>query len=106
MERTLNMPDPAQSHGTAPDDPAERPDSDDYDLLTYGEVAARIDTVVRSETALLSELKSAPEPDEAAIEELEARIAELSANGDRYRVQAQTAETFMKRFGLAPRPRG
>ena len=89
------------------DDPelVERPDSDDYDLLTYGEVAARMAEVLASETSALVALRTAPDPDPQAIELLEARIAQLTESKLRYEHQAETATTFIKRFGLAPRPR-
>jgi hypothetical protein len=83
----------------------ERPDSDDYDLLTYGEVAARMSELLVSETTALAALQAAPEPDPAAIDLLEARIAQLTESKLRYEHQSETAATFMKRFGLAPRPR-
>jgi hypothetical protein len=89
------------------DDPelVQRPDSDDYDLLTYGEVAARMSELLASETSALVALQAAPEPDAQAIEVLQARIAQLTESKLRYEHQAETATTFMKRFGLAPRPR-
>jgi hypothetical protein len=89
------------------DDPelVERPDSDDYDLLTYGEVAARMSELLASETTTLAALRAAPNPDAAAIELLEGRIAQLTASKLRYEHQSETAATFMQRFGLPPRPR-
>jgi hypothetical protein len=71
------MPDDPNSEEAAMTAPApelvERPETDDYDLLTYGEVAARMSELLASESGALAAL--------------------------------QTSATFMKRFGLPPRPR-
>jgi hypothetical protein len=83
----------------------ERPEDDDYDLLTYGEVAARLAEVLAEERERLADLHAQPAPDSTAIAAQQARIAELEAGRARYAQQAATAEVFMKRFGLAPRPR-
>jgi hypothetical protein len=90
----------------ATDEPTvERPDDEDYDLLTYGEVAARLSEVLAEERQLLAELKAATTPDAAAIASQEKRIADLVAGRERYEHQAETAEMFVKRFGLSPRRR-
>jgi hypothetical protein len=81
----------------------ERPEDEDYDLLTYGEVAARLAEVIAAERGHLAELQAAVPPDAAAVGAQETRIAELVAARERYERQAASAETFMKRFGLAPR---
>jgi hypothetical protein len=86
-------------------EPVERPADDDYDLLTYGEVAARLAEVLAAEQSALDTLRAAAPPDPVAIAAQQARIAELTAGRARYEEQATTSETFMKRFGLAPRPR-
>lgn len=83
----------------------ERPDDDDYDLLTYGEVAARLTEVLAEERQLLADLQARSAPDPAAIAAQESRIAELVAGRERYAHQAETAEMFIKRFGLTPRKR-
>lgn len=83
----------------------ERPQDDDYDLLTYGEVAARLSEVLAEERRQLADLQAQPAPDPAAITAREARIAELVAGRERYERQAETAEMFVKRFGLTPRRR-
>jgi hypothetical protein len=87
-------------------EPAVRPETDDYDLLTYGEVAARMSELLASESQALEELRAGSDPDPAAIQLLELRIAQLTEGRARYQRQSVTAETFMKRFGLPPRPRG
>jgi hypothetical protein len=83
----------------------ERPEDDDYDLLTYGEVAARLSEVLAVERQQLTALQAKPEPDAAAIAAAQARIAELIAGRERYADQAATAEAFIRRFGLTPRKR-
>ena len=87
-------------------EPVERPEADDYDLLTYGEVAARMSEVLAGESKALAELRAAPSPDPHAIALLEARIAELTESKQRYEQQEATAATFIERFGLTPRSRG
>jgi hypothetical protein len=75
---------------------------DDYDLLTYGEVAARLSEEMAAETRRIAELQATgiqPEIQHA----LEERLAVLAEGKRRYEQQAQTAEVFMRRFGLAPR---
>jgi hypothetical protein len=83
----------------------ERPEDDDYDLLTYGEVAARLSEVLAEERQQLTDLQARTAPDPAAIAAQQARIAELVAGRERYAHQAETAEMFIKRFGLTPRKR-
>jgi len=83
----------------------ERPEDEDYDLLTYGEVAARLSEVLAEERRRLDELRAATPTDVAAAAAQEMRIAELIAGRERYAQQSATAETFMKRFGLQPRSR-
>jgi len=87
-------------------EPTERPEADDYDLLTYGEVAARMSEVLAGETKALTDLRAAPNPDPHAISVLEARIAELTESKQRYEQQKATAATFIERFGLTPRSPG
>ena len=80
----------------------ERPDTDDYDLLTYGEVAVRITEVLKEEQDRLAELErsGATEADTAVLRR---RVADLDAGRTRYQQHAATSETFMQRFGLPPR---
>jgi hypothetical protein len=84
-------------------DPVGRAEDDDYDVLTYGEVVARISEVLAEEQRLLQQLRAATPPDERAIAVQQTRIDTLLAGRERYERQHETAEVFMKRFGLAPR---
>lgn len=93
------------------DDVPERPDTDDYDLLTFGEVAARLSEELAQRTAELDQARSEPDPDPGRIQHLEERISLLRTSRDRYRQEQQTNESFMRRFGpisgsqAGPRPR-
>jgi chromosome segregation ATPase len=77
----------------------QRPDTDDYDLLTFGEVAARLSEELAGATAELAELRSEARPDEEKIRRLEERITLLRTSGDRYRQEERTNESFTRRFG-------
>ncbi|MGB8403244.1 MAG: hypothetical protein WCE30_04095 [Mycobacterium sp.] len=87
-----------------------RPETDDYDLLTFGEVAARLSEELDAESKALQRIRgqAAVEPD--TIRRLEERIELLKSSGERYRHEATTNESFAKRFGSAldqpsgPRP--
>ena len=81
---------------------------DDYDLLTYGEVGARLSEEIVAESRRIAELE-ASSGDTKALEESKQRLALLQASKDRYEQHAKTADVFMQRFGLRPRlsgPRG
>jgi hypothetical protein len=90
--------------GTEPEGhetPIERPDSDDYDLLTFGEVAARLAELLASEREALAQLKQLDSPDSAAEAFLELRIQSLEAQASRYRQQQHSNDIFAQRFGPA-----
>jgi hypothetical protein len=84
---------------------AKRPADDDYDLLTYGEAAARIGELLRDERKRLSELKATHTPDATVIAALELRIAQLAESDRRYRRHASAADKFEAAFGAIPRQR-
>jgi hypothetical protein len=88
-----------------PDAPVERPEDDDYDLLTYGEAAARLDELLREERVTLAALKADPSATADQISGQERRIALLQDSDTRYREHAETADRFMQMFGLTPRKR-
>ena len=80
----------------------ERPDSDDYDLLTYGEAAARLAELLAAERRSLAALRAAPDPDTDRIEQLQLRIALLESSDARFRQQSMSSEEFQRRFGVRP----
>jgi len=67
------------------DEPAPRPDDDDYDLLTYGEAGARLVENIAAERRRLDDLRAGPATGDtegaaalaAAIAAAEARVAAL-----------------------------
>jgi hypothetical protein len=95
--------------------PAQEPElvrrdesQDDYDLLTYREVAARLSEEIVAESRRVTDLEASG-GDAKALEESERRLALLRASRQRYEQHAKTADVFMQRFGLRPRisePRG
>jgi uncharacterized small protein (DUF1192 family) len=83
-------------------DPREgRPDTDDYDLLTYGEASARLTALLAAEQERLAALRAQDNPDGRSIEQLENRIALLKSSDARYRRQSLSAEVFTERFGFS-----
>jgi hypothetical protein len=86
-----------------PDARAGRPESDDYDLLTYGEAAARLAELLVAERETLAALTRQAHPDRTRIHQLEQRIALLESSDARYRQQSLTAKAFTQRFGFTPR---
>ena len=95
--------------------PAQEPElvrrdesQDDYDLLTYREVAARLSEEIVAESRRVTDLEASG-GDAKALEESKRRLALLRASRQRYEQHAKTADVFMQRFGLRPRisePRG
>lgn len=81
----------------------ERPDSDDYDLLTFGEVAARLSEVLSSERRALEREESQSAPDGDEIRRLQRRIELLTDSVRRYERHQSTNEVFMNRFGFIDR---
>jgi hypothetical protein len=86
-----------------PDPRAGRPDSDDYDLLTYAEASARLAELLAAEKEHLVAMTANADPDGAAIDRLKQRIALLESSGERYRLQSLSADAFTRRFGFTPR---
>lgn len=84
-----------------------RPDTDDYDLLTFGEVAARLAEELTEATDQLERVRARTPSDTDEVARIESRIALLRESGDRYRREQQTNESFTRRFGsLASPPSG
>lgn len=77
---------------------AGRPETDDYDLLTYGEVAARLTELLTEDRAALAVLMREPQPDPTAVSQLKERISLLAASEARYRELQSTKKAFMRRF--------
>jgi uncharacterized small protein (DUF1192 family) len=83
------------------DPPVQRPDTDDYDLLTYGEASARLAELLNAERQRLSALRRDPNADPVAVVKLEQRIAMLQSSDERYRQQSASSQLFLQRFGLS-----
>jgi hypothetical protein len=96
---------PSESGQHDPELDEARPADDDYDLLTYGEAAARLAELINAERRLLGDMRSAPDPDTVAIKALEIRIELLVASSARYKSQSLSGEKFTERFGVIPRTR-
>jgi hypothetical protein len=82
--------------------------SDDYDLLTYREVAARLSEEIAAESQRVSRLEASGGAAEE-LDESKRRLALLQSSEQRYQQHAETADVFTRRFGLPPRvspPRG
>lgn len=77
----------------------QRPETDDYDLLTFGEVAARLSEELAQATTELDELRGEARPDSERMGRVEQRIALLKRSLDRYRQEQRTNESFTRRFG-------
>lgn len=88
---------------SGPDPRAGRPESDDYDLLTYGEASARLTELLATERDNLATLSRQTHPDPTRVNQLEQRIALLESSRARYRQQSLSGEDFVQRFGLTPR---
>jgi hypothetical protein len=80
----------------------ERPEGDDYDLLTYGEAGARLVGEIRRETRRLTELESAG-ADAGEIAAVQRRITALTAAAKRQQAAAADAADFTKFFGYDPK---
>jgi hypothetical protein len=86
-----------------PDAQAGRPESEDYDLLTYGEASARLTELLATERDNLAMLSRETHPDATRVKQLEQRIALLESSRARYRQQSLSGEDFVQRFGFTPR---
>lgn len=89
--------------GKSTDDAAgasvSRPETADYDLLTFGEVRARFAELLATERGALSRLMRERQPDPAEVSRLEERISLLAASETRYRELQNTKDAFVRRFG-------
>jgi L-rhamnose isomerase len=83
----------------------ERPDEDDYDLLTFGEAGARLEIEVRKMRAQVRELEAATPRDEPAVREAKARLSALEEGAERNRAQPINDANFEKFFGYPGKAR-
>jgi hypothetical protein len=102
---------PAMTPAQEPELVRRHESQDDYDLLTYREVAARLSEEIVAESQRITDLEASCGDAKAleALEESKRRLAVLRASKQRYEQHAKTADVFMQRFGLRPRisePRG
>jgi DNA repair exonuclease SbcCD ATPase subunit len=89
------------------DQPGERPDEDDYDLLTYGEAGARLAGEIRKERAHLEELEERMQVTDSdlahEIAAVQKRIDELKDAAERQTTQQREARDFERFFGYDPK---
>jgi archaellum component FlaC len=85
----------------------QRPEDDDYDLLTYGEANARLRTEIAKQTQLLEELEERMQvADNDLAHEIagvQARISELKDAAERQVTQQREAADFERFFGYDPK---
>jgi hypothetical protein len=86
--------------------PAEtvREDEDDYDLLTFGEVAARLDADIRALAGQVTLLEAAGE-EPAQLAKARERLAQLREAAARNSRQPITDENFARFFGYEGKAR-
>lgn len=84
--------------------PAERPDADDYDLLTYGEAGARLVEEIARERRRLDQLQAAG-ADGGQLASVRQRIGDLREAADRQQAAAAERADFERFFGYDPKAR-
>ncbi|MCW2720631.1 hypothetical protein [Pseudonocardia sp.] len=92
---------------TEPRDDAavERPDEDDYDLLTFGEAGARLQIEIRAQRTRVNELETQTPPDEAVLAPARARLAALEEGARRNSAQPINDANFEMFFGYPGKAR-
>jgi hypothetical protein len=83
----------------------ERPDEDDYDLLTFGEAGARLQIEIRAVRAEMAALEQASPVDDAALAGARARLEALNDGARRNAAQPINDENFEKFFGYPGKAR-
>jgi hypothetical protein len=83
----------------------ERPEEDDYDLLTFGEAGARLEIEIRKMRRTVAELERARPVDGAALGAARSRLADLEEGQRRNRAQPINDENFERFFGYAGKAR-
>ena len=81
-----------------------REDEDDYDLLTFGEVAARLSAEIRALAGEVSSLEAAGD-DPARLARARARLAQLRDAAARNSRQPISDENFTRFFGYEGKAR-
>jgi hypothetical protein len=84
------------------DAPVERPEDDDYDLLTFGEAGARLAEEIAKGNRTLRELTEA-NASEDELATTRARIADLEAAVERQKAAALDTTDFQRFFGYDPK---
>jgi hypothetical protein len=87
-----------------PSGPADRPDADDYDLLTYGEAGARLVEEIGRERRRLDQLQAAG-ADGGQLAGVRQRIGDLGEAADRQQAAAAERADFERFFGYDPKAR-
>jgi hypothetical protein len=82
--------------------PAERPDADDYDLLTFGEAGARLVEEIARERRRLDQLQAAG-ADGGQLASVRQRIGDLREAADRQQAAAAERADFERFFGYDPK---
>ena len=82
--------------------PAERPDADDYDLLTFGEAGARLVEEIARERRRLDQLQAAG-ADGGQLASVRQRIGDLREAADRQQAAAAEQADFERFFGYDPK---
>jgi hypothetical protein len=85
-----------------PTGPAERPDADDYDLLTFGEAGARLVEEIGRERRRLDQLTAAG-ADSGELASGCQRIGDLQEAAGRQQAAAAELADFQRFFGYDPR---
>ena len=85
-----------------PAGPAERPDADDHDLLTYGEAGARLVEEIARERRRLDRLQAAG-ADSGQLASVRQRIGDLQEAAERQRAAAAERADFHSFFGYDPK---
>jgi hypothetical protein len=83
------------------DQPVERPEDDDYDLLTYGEANARLRTEIGEAQRRLAELDNGG--DEPEVAALRRRLRDLTDAAERQVAAQREAADFTRFFGYDPK---
>jgi hypothetical protein len=83
----------------------ERPDEDDYDLLTFGEAGARLQIEIRAQRERVKELEQRSPLAEDALAAARSRLRALEEGAERNAAQPINDENFEKFFGYPGKAR-